>query len=108
MNKQTLKALKGSIKKWQSIVNKTGVDRGTNNCPLCKLFYNYEYIVDHCLGCPVRNRTGEQYCTNTPYVKFSDLDDGSGIANTPEKLAAAVEELKFLKSLLPKEKKIKK
>ena len=33
MNKETAEALENSITKWQRIVDGTGVDRGTINCP---------------------------------------------------------------------------
>ena len=37
---KTLRALKGSITKWNKIVKSTKAeDKGTANCPLCKLFY---------------------------------------------------------------------
>lgn len=39
MNSRTLKALKGSIRKWERICNGTGEDRGPRNCPLCELFF---------------------------------------------------------------------
>lgn len=35
MNKETLIALKGSIKKWEDIVGGIGYDDGADNCPLC-------------------------------------------------------------------------
>ena len=38
MNRKTLTALKGSIKKWEKIVAGTGSDNGYQNCPLCALF----------------------------------------------------------------------
>jgi len=37
MDIETLKALKGSIKKWERIVEGTGVDEGADNCPLCEI-----------------------------------------------------------------------
>lgn len=91
MDAKTLKALRGSIAKWQAIVNGTGEDMGINNCPLCKLFHR-----DGCIGCPVMNKTGYPYCSKTPYDTFEILDPDS-----PEKKAASVVELEFLKSLLP-------
>jgi len=37
---KALEALKGSIKKWERIVEGTGVDEGADNCPLCELFWH--------------------------------------------------------------------
>jgi len=102
MNKQTLKALQGSIKKWELIVAGDGLDNGTDNCPLCVRFYSRD-----CKGCPVRAKTGESECCETPYIDWKNTHNNGGmvyfplVANTPEKKRAAREELRFLKSLLP-------
>jgi len=47
MDAKTLKALKGSIKKWEKIIAGTGVDKGGDNCPLCKA------CGWNCRDCPV-------------------------------------------------------
>jgi hypothetical protein len=113
MNRKTRYALEGSIQKWEGIVAGTEGDRGTNNCPLCTLFY---VGLDHaCEGCPVRKKTGQAYCNGSPYRKFIDaadrvhfLDFKAGVyADTPELQKAAKAELRFLKGLLPKKKKKK-
>ena len=98
MNKQTLRALKGSIKKWELIVAGKGKDLGDENCSLCKRFvYSRE-----CMGCPVQQKTGRQFCEASPYKKWMLLTGGYGaVADTPERKKAARAELKFLKSLLP-------
>lgn len=98
MNKQTLKALKGSIKKWELIVAGEGKDLGAENCPLCQLF-----IVRGCKGCPVMEKTGYAECKGSPYdewIKGTKFKNGRR-ADTPEKKKLARAELKFLKSLLP-------
>ena len=102
MNKQTLKALKGSIKKWERIVAGELEDEGPDNCPLCKLYY---WDKD-CTGCPVFEKTAKHYCSGTPYEdKWVPLIRREAFVNkradTPEKKKAARAELKFLKSLLP-------
>lgn len=66
-------AIKGSIEKWERIVDGTGKDRYCYNCPLCK-------IHEDCEGCPVPvltldNNGGnlpEDYegCDDTPYEKW--------------------------------------
>ena len=98
MNEQTLKALKGSIKKWERIVAGTGVDKGIDNCPLCKIFWSDE----QCGPCPVKEKTGENFCRNSPYKDWAFEAPGTGTkAETEKQKAAALAELKFLKSLLP-------
>ena len=95
MNKETLKALKGSIHKWEKIVAGIGDDDGPDNCPLCQLFNTSDVDeLEACNGCPVAEKTGEQYCLRTPYDQYS------GAATTSN----AKKELAFLKSLLPKRK----
>ena len=110
MNKETLTALKESIKKWKGILRGKKVDGGTNNCPLCKLYWSND-----CYGCPVYKLSDKQGCENTPYEDWADhhgaeehqsynsrgyvsmkieCDDCRDIAK---------DELSFLKSLLPEE-----
>ena len=93
MNKQTLKALKGSIKKWQGVTKGTIQDRGPVNCPLCQLFLLGE--PSSCIGCPVCQKTKKTGCRGTPYTLYNVYGH--------KKYARA--EVKFLKSLLPKVKK---
>ena len=111
MNDDTLKALQGSIAKWEAIVAGTEADKGYLNCALCKRFG------DSCARddgggekCPVMIETGMDSCTGSPYdawadaFSWSDHDDRStkGLkATTPELIALAQAELDFLKSLLP-------
>lgn len=90
MTARTLKALRGSIRKWQKIVAGTGKDQGPDNCPLCELFWNNK----KCDGCPVAAKTGRGLCAGSPYVDYCD----------ELSTANARRELAFLKSLLPKKK----
>lgn len=95
MDAKTLKALKGSIKKWEAIVAGTGIDAGSINCPLCGLFYHND-----CLGCPVSEKTQQELCMGSPYDEYSNLWNGE--CTTDEELRdAAKKELDFLKSLRP-------
>lgn len=100
MNKATLKALKGSIAKWEKIVAGTGVDDGTDNCPLCKLFYGLG-----CMGCPVAIKSGRDTCKKTPYGGWMLATFGQEwprrVIDAGQKKAARAE-LRFLKSLLPR------
>ena len=100
MTPATLAALRGSIEKWEAIVAGTGVDRGSENCPLCKMFFKAE----ECTGCPVMQKTGRPFCRGTPYDTFSrHADFLRGKISREQQLAAARDELEFLKSLLPGE-----
>jgi hypothetical protein len=100
MNKKTLKALHGSIKKWKSIVDGSGEDRGAKNCPLCRLFLNE----NECKGCPVFERTGYACCDETPFREWSEYISSSmeNKVFDEESKRLAQNELDFLKSLLPK------
>ena len=104
MNKQTLRALKQSIKKWKRIVARIGKDHGWTDCALCELG-------EGCRGCPVNKDGKHSACDNTPYEQWynhhaiihpdSHLSDGYKIeCKICERHAKA--ELAFLQSLLPK------
>ena len=107
MNAKTLKALKGSIKKWEKIVAGTGWEQANWNCPLCQISDG------SCDLCPVKIKTGKDSCEGSPFCGWDihqiDVHDqwmGSvrkALCPTCRKLARA--ELRFLKSLLPKVKK---
>lgn len=109
MTPETLTALRGSIVKWRGIVAGTTEDMGTENCPLCALFYG-----DHgtCVGCPVSEATSATCCGGTPYDRWSDYWAPSAESNwdlkhvpleqLDEIRALAQAELDFLISLLPK------
>lgn len=112
MKKKTLKALKGSIKKWEDIVAKKATDQGERNCPLCKIFIRHSLKKD-CEGCPVAKAAKTSGCENTPYTKWAErstettIDNGDDFywerKNDSDKAnRAAKAMLKFLKSLLPK------
>ena len=104
MDAETLKALKGSIVKWQAIVEGTGVDRGPDNCPLCQKFNKFHLgevgpaTLNMCDGCPVATRTGVHGCRETPYVTFEEHEDDGNEEGMED---AAKRELAFLISLLP-------
>ena len=110
MNKATLLALKGSIKKWEDIVAGTKQDLGDENCPLCKRFL-VSKNKETCEGCPVREKTGQSLCGGSPYEAWhreqARLEDRADqyrerYADTPELQKLARAELKFLRSLMPK------
>lgn len=104
MSPGTLKALQGSIEKWEAIVAGTGVDNATDNCPLCVRFYDNRVRCER-RGelCPVYKTTGEPECWTTPYFEWRKLfDHFKGLrADNKARKAAAQKEVDFLKSLLP-------
>lgn len=104
MTPETLKALKGSIDKWERIVVHEDGDHGTNNCELCTLFYIHYDDQLSCRGCPA----SEKYCYGTPYEEWDTYHKSKG--NTlpvgifdKKSYNLALAELNFLKSLLPAE-----
>ena len=101
MNKETLKALKGSIEKWRKITHESGEDFGEDNCSLCAMFKD-----GGCYGCPVAHDSHRPDCDGTPYDHWSDYQYESGkrfpqIVFDDKSKAIAIEEYEFLKSLLP-------
>jgi hypothetical protein len=102
MDALTLKALRGSIAKWEAIVAGTGDDKGHLNCSLCQIFHTlYRDDADSasCSGCPVFERTGETFCDGTPYGDYINAFDLGAGPGEIDRLAQA--ELDFLRSLLP-------
>lgn len=106
MNKKTLTALKRSIAHWERLANgkrRAYEDIGPEDCALCDLFLHKE-----CEGCPVFGKTLVRGCNGTPYshahfvIMNSKMDDPF---DDPLFRRAAKTELRFLKSLLPKNKK---
>lgn len=98
MDAVTLKALKGSIKKWELIVAGKGADDGVANCPLCVEFLSGRGSCDEC---PV----GEG-CCGTPYDAWSEVHYARKhplpfLINDDDSAIAAVLELEYLRSLLP-------
>ena len=98
MTEKTLVALQGSIEKWEKIVARTGVDEGVRNCPLCQLFRTRH---NNCNGCPVMEKADMPYCIRTPYPRFALVRNRENVLASRK---YAQDELKFLKSLLPKKK----
>ena len=61
---EIVESLKGSIKKWDDIIYREGLDRGGHNCPLCRMFF------PSCAGCPVSLYSGCIGCGKTPYMNW--------------------------------------
>jgi len=109
MKETTIKAILGSIEKWDNIIEGKGVDKGRDNCPLCHEFPD-------CKGCPVYNimdKTPD--CMNTPWevwynhhklVHFSEekkRESNHILCEDCKKIA--ITEDAFLRMLLPKDNK---
>lgn len=102
MDPATLTALRGSIRKWQGIVDFFEKDGGCHDCPLCKLFHPMRIGVKSrlgCVGCPVQAKVDSSYCSNTPHVAYSNaaVHKNLSLGGWDEAYA----ELMFLISLLP-------
>lgn len=104
MTPQALQALRESIAHWRRAVESSDEPLRGENCALCQLFY---HVTDedgmHCTGCPVRERTGEDECSGSPWwaafaarVRFR-----SGTESDSKRRGAVQAELDFLISLLP-------
>lgn len=112
MTKRALAALRKSInEKWKLIPLGKAVDQGDDNCALCAEFYWGKDGMTPCGGCPVRARTQQPDCRNTPlgaWDRHQRRDHRRGRADfsvepgceTCVELSRA--ELEFLRSLLPK------
>jgi len=120
MRAKTEEALKESIRHWRLIVQEIknhlgdtfeyggGVIKVFNfpifqynsrACDLCTLFINND-----CKACPVKMKTKEALCHNSPWQDFGiHLTETTQIDKTCLKLAKA--ELSFLVKLLPKKEK---
>jgi hypothetical protein len=101
MDARTLEALKASIAKWEKNTVAESPDEYrtfTTDCPLCNIFY-----LRDCAGCPVSKNTGKMACSGTPYsaATFAKFRWMNGDGDKREAQAAALEEVAFLKSLLP-------
>lgn len=104
MTKKAIRALKGSIGKWEKLASGEGEDYGGNNCALCKAF-------PECDNCPVAMKTGNDQCRGTPYYDWrreatAHVTWFASMRYTPDSSQArrqARRMLNFLKRLLPKE-----
>lgn len=65
MRENTIKAIVGSILKWDAIAQGCKIDTGGDNCPLCQMF-----SVGECFACPVKIYTGKEQCKNTLYYSI--------------------------------------
>lgn len=78
------------FERWNPIALGCHKDDGIHDCPLCEKYLNNE-----CINCPIREKTKQEYCKGTPYVRFVN-------ALPSEKYTFIEEETEFLISLLDK------
>lgn len=114
MNPETLNALKLSIAHWERLASgkrKRNECVSVDDCHLCRMFNKHNTLTDppqdtRCEGCPIKERTGERFCKNTPFIEAEEIseqvDKYAEPMDAPEFQDAAQKELEFLKSLLPK------
>ena len=117
MKPGTLQALKRSIAHWNRLYigkrrrgsNGELEDAGGDHCALCKRF-DYSPGSKLCTRedgeeCPVKIRTGQSCCSQTPWRAASRAVDRRYYMRdrSAKNKAAIKKELDFLKSLLPKE-----
>lgn len=100
-----IELIKGSIKKWQAIIDRTGEDNGHNDCPLCRRYNKFS----GCNGCPVRNKTHLDGCEGTPYICWCGYQTTYGSPKPPWKAFDALSEamardmLQYLETILEEE-----
>ena len=100
MTPNTLTALQDSVEHWTRLATgnrNRGEDIYAESCALCSMFHIQ--FTDECTTCPVKERTGEPFCNETPWRDVERcLDYGY---RSKQFLAAALFQLIFLRSLLP-------
>jgi hypothetical protein len=108
MDRQTLEALQGSIKKWQGILA-GAADRGGADCALCAVFNDIDS--GNCRGCPADSGTdccGGHYRAWIDHAYSHEPTVRVPITRAihpgcPECIRLATNVRDYLKGLLPKE-----
>jgi hypothetical protein len=78
-----------SVGKWDKILEGEGEDNGVANCPLCIQFTIQHYARGaqrqySCKYCPVKIKTGRQWCGGTPYKDWVlHQENKHGVMQTP-------------------------
>jgi hypothetical protein len=107
MDSITLRALRGSIEKWEKNLkqdNWRNVTTDVVSCPLCVMFLLNKRPGDNpCEGCPVFKKTGVSGCNTTPYTQVMMYKQTAEHDDTilDFERRAIQDEIDFLKSLLP-------
>jgi len=101
-------AINQSVRKWEFILDQLEQGRsivddgGPQTCPLC-WFYRQEYTecgVSECGECPIA-LAGHANCRKTPYEAY----DKARRRSIKKRLALAGQEVRFLRTLVPKDPK---
>ena len=101
-------ALNESILKWEWLVKQLEGGKlekvpwsDYDSCAPCAIYLDTSELEEKwCIGCPVMQKTGKSQCENSPYYKYQDQVGGEEMKPA---IRAAKAEVKFLKSLLPKQ-----
>lgn len=112
LTKKAEKALKKSIAHWERLTAgepRFGENHGSGCCELCEVYQDGD---EPCRRCPIRQKTGLEYCHGTPYDDFCDVYDSlwtewkteEEVYAEKECRAAAKKQLEFLRSLLEESK----
>lgn len=106
-----VRALRQSIEKWKMNSEAKfpeNADMGPTSCPLCLMFNPEAAPVSPllCVGCPVYEHTGKQYCEKTPYDRCHMAHSHWELEPKNRHLRRrytdwAKKEVAFLESLLP-------
>ena len=105
LSHEDVQLLYKAIGKWEAIALGCGVDKGADNCVLCKKYWD-----GICNDCPISKAAGNPYCRNTPYVKFTRLarqcyDCGLYnwyYAHTEEAKIAALDMANYMREIIAK------
>lgn len=109
--KRIKKFILESVKKWDNIIDNNGIDKGTDNCPLCQKLYN-PLKLNKCSSCPVYVKTLLNGCGGTPYIEWrchqieKHCWDGNKLINKKYKIYCseckklAIKERDFLRALV--------
>ena len=100
MDSATRQALEDSIAHWDRMASGNRVNYELpygEYCALCEKFDD-EHQHDGCAWCPVKEKTLQKYCEDTPYYEARDEYNRHGI-DSDEFKAAAAKERDFLISL---------
>lgn len=63
--------LNKSILKWERLAYGKASDDAIDDCALCMAYYKTKSSgLESCVGCPIRDNTGKQFCKGTPYVAW--------------------------------------
>lgn len=105
MEQETIDAVIAAVCKWDLIAQGIGVDNGTDNCPLCIMFFDRAPGTGCDEECPVFEVTSQELCNGSPF-KYTNLESDYTIPEhhgyiTTEEFAAIEDEIEFLISLLP-------